>query len=272
EDGYTVTNLRVGKTEVPVEKVWKGSEEESVTINLLANGDKVDSIELDPDNDWTHTFTDLAEFDEEGQAIEYTVEEVEIDGYISSITGDAKEGFTVTNTRSGTTEVTINKTWKDDNDATKNRPNTINVNLLQNGIVYGDSHEVSASDDWSLTISDLPKYDDEGVEYEYTISEHDVPGYEAEILGFDITNTRTDEKSIEITKAWLDDNSENRPTEIVVELFRSIEDGDKEKVDTYKVTAEENWSLIIDQLPVFDEDGKAYTYEIEEREIDGYAT
>src|SRR5690625_7437562 len=46
KDGFTITNTRTGETEVSVEKVWKGSEEESVTINLLANGEEKDTIEI----------------------------------------------------------------------------------------------------------------------------------------------------------------------------------------------------------------------------------
>src|SRR5699024_3196494 len=103
EEGFTVTNTRTGKTEVPVKKVWQGSEEDSVTIKLLANGEEVDSVDLDADQDWTHTFTDLVAFDSEGEAIDYTVEEINIPGYKSEITGNAEEGFTVTNTRTGKT-------------------------------------------------------------------------------------------------------------------------------------------------------------------------
>src|SRR5699024_1500999 len=107
---------------------------------------------------------------------------------------------------------------------------------------------------------------------EYTIKEHDVPGYESVIEGFDITNTRADVKSIEITKTWLDDDSEERPESIEVELFRTVTDGERELVDTYPVKVENDWSLEIEDLPAFDNDGKAYTYEIEEKEIEGYET
>src|SRR5699024_10329893 len=110
----------------------------------------------------------------------------------------------------------------------------------------------------------------DGEEVVYTITEHDVPGYESAIDGLDITNTRADEKSIEITKAWLDDDSADRPDSITVELFRSVEGGEQESVDTYTVTEADDWNLTVEALPSFDENGKAYTYVIEEVSVDGY--
>src|SRR5699024_8721122 len=89
EDGFTITNtmewtsVEPGKTKVDVEKVWKGKKQDKVTIKLLANGKEVDSIELSKENDWKHTFKDLpvVEDIEDEEVIEYTVEEVGIEGY-----------------------------------------------------------------------------------------------------------------------------------------------------------------------------------------------
>src|SRR5699024_11851720 len=146
-------------------------------------------------------------------------DEESIEGYEKSI-----EGNDITNLRVGTTEVDVTKSWKDENET--DRPDTIKVNLLQNDDFY-EEYEVTEANDWEITITDLPEIDEKGVAYEYTIKEHDVPGYAADVDGFDITNTRTDVNSIEITKTWLDDNSDNRPDSIEVELFRSVAGGEK---------------------------------------------
>src|SRR5699024_7000530 len=139
EGGFTVTNTRTGKTEVPVKKVWQGSKKDSVTIKLLADGEETDkTIELSDDNDWSYVFTDLDAFDSKGEAIKYTVEEIEIEGYSVEITGDAKEGFTITNTRSGETEVSVEKVWE----LYEKEAEAIIVNLLQNGEVF-DTIELS---------------------------------------------------------------------------------------------------------------------------------
>src|SRR5690625_1318162 len=267
-DGFDITNLRVGETEVTGTKTWLDDDSEnrpnSITVYLLANGEQVDEMDVTAESYWEYAFTELPNFDEEGKEIVYTVDEESIEGYEKSI-----EGNDITNLRVGTTEVEITKLWKDESET--DRPEVIKVNLLQNGEFY-EEHEVTEANDWELTITDLPEFDEEGVAYEYTIKEHDVPGYAADVDGFDITNTRTDVKSIEITKTWLDDNSDDRPDSIEVELFRSVAGGDKEHVDTITLTQEDDWSLEVADLPAFNADGKAYTYEIEEKVVEGYET
>lgn len=268
-EGNDITNLRVGTTEIVGEKIWLDDDSEdrpdSITVQLLANGVVVDTTDVTAESNWTYEFTDLSKYDNEGVEIEYTVDEEDVpEGYIKSI-----EGNDITNLRVGTTEVDITKLWKDEDE--NDRPEKITINLLQNSDFY-EEHEITAENGWELTITDLPQYDDKGKVYEYTVTEHDIAGYAAEIDGFEITNTRTDVKTIEITKTWLDDDSEDRPESIEVELFRSVTDGDLESVGIYTVTADNEWSLEIEDLPAFDNDGKAYTYEIDEITVEGYET
>ncbi|WP_352403981.1 Cna B-type domain-containing protein, partial [Kandleria vitulina] len=52
----------------------------------------------------------LDKYDEEGQEITYSVNEEEVEDYSSRITGDTKNGFTITNTYQG--EETPTKTVK----------------------------------------------------------------------------------------------------------------------------------------------------------------
>lgn len=267
--GFTITNTRSGETDVSVTKAWLGAEGDRATVRLLANGEKVEgqSVDLTADTDWRHTFEALDEFDAKGEPIEYTVEEEAVKGFTPQYDGNVDDGFFITNVRSGETSVDITKTWKDE-EAT-DRPESIQVNLLANDVVVSE-HDITAENDWTLTIDELPKYDENGEEIVYAISEQDVAGYESAVDGFDITNTRADEKSITIHKTWLDDDAEERPTSIGVELFRSVDGGEPKSVETYTVSAENDWSLTIDALPVFDTDGKAYTYEIEETAVEGY--
>lgn len=86
---------------VDVEKKWvdKGhaGAHPAITINLLQNGTKINSAVLK--NGMTaYRFENLKTVDEKGQPYTYTVEEAPVAGYTSEITGDAKNGFTITNT------------------------------------------------------------------------------------------------------------------------------------------------------------------------------
>ncbi|MBC6970917.1 Cna B-type domain-containing protein, partial [Bacillus sp. Xin] len=85
-----------------------------------------------------------------------------------------------------TTEISGKKTWKDGNG--EGRPETIKVDLLQNGQVVA-TQEVSKATDWKYAFADLAAYDANGVAYKYEVKEQPVDGYKSEVNGTDITNT-----------------------------------------------------------------------------------
>lgn len=97
ENGFIITNTICDKVSVPVTKIWEGKKADKVTINLLADGTTIDSVDLNDENKWQYTFTDLDKY-KNGKEIVYTVEEEEITGYDVSLTGNAQDGFVVTNT------------------------------------------------------------------------------------------------------------------------------------------------------------------------------
>ena len=98
ENGFTVTNTNTEKISVPVKKVWVGKEADSATIKLLADGTEKESVTLTKDDNWEHTFSNLPKYADDGHEIEYTVDEVHIDGYSTTISGTDVTGFNITNT------------------------------------------------------------------------------------------------------------------------------------------------------------------------------
>ena len=110
ERGFTVTNTSTAKVSVPVEKKWVGPAAKKATVRLLADGkDAGQSIELNESNGWKGSFKGLPKYSESGSEVRYTVAEVPVEGYGSKVTGDAKDGFTVTNTVK-TGELDVSKT------------------------------------------------------------------------------------------------------------------------------------------------------------------
>ena len=108
--GFTVTNTSTAKVSVPVEKKWVGPAAAKATVRLLADGkDTGKSIELNESNNWKGSFKDLAKYSKSGSEVAYAVAEVPVEGYSSKVTGDAKDGFTVTNTVK-TGELDVSKT------------------------------------------------------------------------------------------------------------------------------------------------------------------
>ncbi|WP_347010970.1 Ig-like domain-containing protein, partial [Bifidobacterium dentium] len=106
----TVTDKPI-TTKVKVSKKWIGPKGSPVTVHLLADGvDTGKSLVLNEDSGWKGTFTDLREYNANGQKISYTVSEDSVDGYKGEVTGDMKCGFTLTNTNVQTTRVAGTKT------------------------------------------------------------------------------------------------------------------------------------------------------------------
>ncbi|BAK27437.1 Cna B-type domain-containing protein [Streptococcus gallolyticus subsp. gallolyticus] len=269
----TITNVHnPSTTSLKVDKVWNDNDDQdglrptSVTINLLANGEVVDTVDVTPnaDGDWTYTFTDLAEYSN-GEKVTYTVEEVNTpEGYTSSV-----DGTTITNTHTPeTTEVSGTKVWDDNNDQDGLRPDSIIVNLLANGEVVA-SQTVTADNDWNYAFTDLPKYDN-GNEIVYTVDEATTPdGYTSSVDGTTITNTHTPETTeVSGTKTWADNDDQDgkRPASITVNLLAN-----GTVVDTKTVTADDNWSYSFTDLPKYD-NGNEITYTVTEDTVADYTT
>lgn len=271
-NGFDITNIRTGTIDVKGEKVWKDvnstDRPESITVELtrevkgVADNNFSKSVTVKPDKqgNWKYEFTDLEEFNANGVAYTYKVAEQDVpEKYESTV-----NGYQITNVRIGKTEVSGTKRWKDD--TTEARPESITVNLLRNNVVI-ETKEVLAEDNWRYSFTDLDKYDSEGQLYNYTVAEQDVPGYESKVNGYDITNTRSEKRTIEVTKGWLDDNSPNRPKSVIVYLYQN-----NELFNTVELKAENDWKYVFTDIEAFDEDGQPYEYSIKEKPMVGYET
>ena len=107
DEGFTITNTNTTDLiDIPVEKKWDGDIANSTKVTLFANGEEVETVELNEANSWKHVFTGLQKYNNDGSEVAYTVKEVgetantiELDGkkFDVEYTGNAADGFTVTN-------------------------------------------------------------------------------------------------------------------------------------------------------------------------------
>ena len=273
--GYDITNSYTpGKVAISATKSWQdnndqdGLRPQSVTVKLLADGkDTGKTLILSEGNGWSDTFTGLDEYSG-GEKITYTIEEVEVNGYDTVITGDASKGFIITNSHTPET-ITISgsKTWDDANDQDGKRPDSITINLLANGTEVAE--KIVTADDWTWSFTDLPKFAD-GEEIKYTITEDAVDGYTPTYTDFNVTNTYTPEQtSVTVTKAWDDANDQDgiRPESITVKLLANGEDTKKELV----LSDGNSWTGTFIELDKY-QNGQEVVYTIEEVEVNGYST
>ena len=243
---------------------------EKITIYLLANGKQVDAKEISEKDGWKYSFTGLAKYDDNKQEIKYTVDESEVEKYTKQV-----NGYDIINTYTPpeTIDISGTKTWNDEGNKDKTRPEKITIYLLANGKQV-DAKEISEKDGWKYSFTGLAKYDDNKQEIKYTVDESEVEKYTKQVNGYDIVNTYTPDnpptpETIDIsgTKTWNDANNKDgiRPKAIKVKLLAN----GKEKTSVI-TTEEQDWKYSFTKLPKYDDDGKEIKYTVDEENVRGY--
>lgn len=117
DDTFRFSFTKTSLVDVEGTKKWEdnnnqtGKRPASITITLLADDTEQASKTVTAADDWTWSFTDLAKNNENGEKIIYTIKENPVAGYAAPvITGDAEEGFVVTNRYKSTPETPIDPT------------------------------------------------------------------------------------------------------------------------------------------------------------------
>ena len=252
-------------TSVSGTKTWRAPEgtelPESITVILNRNDEPVARKKVTAADDWSYEFTELPMYDEDGAAYTYEVDEEPLAGYNKEV-----DGYDLINTITGTTSVSGTKTWRAP-DGTE-LPESITVILNRNDEPVARK-KVTAADDWSYEFTELPAYSEDGLTaYTYTVDEEPVAGYNKEVDGYDLINTKSEKIEITGTKTWRAPEGTKLPESITVILKRN-----GSPVDTKKVTADDDWSYEFTELPAYSEDGRiAYTYTVEEKPVEGYIT
>ena len=208
--GFAITNSHTPDPVISVEKVWNdadnqdGLRPESVTVALLMNGAETGkTVTLDENTNWKGSFT-VTEQDLDSYTV---VEENVPTGYTSTVAGDAKNGFTITNSHTPDPVISVEKVWDDAHDSDGLRPESVTVALLKNGIATGETVTLDKSTDWkgsfTVTEQDIDRY---------TVEEINVPrGYSCTITGdaekgFSITNRHTPYRP-----SWPSDSDPDEP-------------------------------------------------------------
>ena len=197
-NGFTITNTHVPETtDISGTKTWDdagnqdGMRPQSITVNLLADGQKVAEKQVTEADGWAYSFTGMTK-NKAGQAIDYTVTEDAVEGYTTTVAG-----FDITNTHvPGTVDVTVSKTWDDGNDKDGIRPASVMAQLYADGVAQGGAVELSSANGWTSTWTGLAEYQG-GHKVSYTVEEASVPdGYTSSVKeqasgNFVITNAHT---------------------------------------------------------------------------------
>ena len=272
-EGYNITNSYTPETTtVSGSKTWEdgdnqdGKRPASITVNLLADGQKVNTQTVGEAEGWSYNFTGLPVY-KDGQRITYTVTEEAVPGYSTNL-----NGYNITNSYTPEkTEITASKTWNDSDNQDGKRPTKISIKLVKTvGGVKTEvaSKEVTAADQWQTKFENLPVYEN-GQKIDYSIEEDDVAGYTKEIKDFTVTNSYTPEMiKISGQKVWDDaDNQDGkRPASVKVK----VKNGDT-VVDELEVTAANDWKFESKALPKYAA-GQEIAYTVTEEAVAEYQT
>ena len=264
-DGYDLINTITGTTSVSGTKTWRVPEgtdlPESITVILKRNDEPVARKKVTAADDWKYEFTNLPMYDNDGAAYTYEVDEEPVTGYNKEV-----DRYDLINTITGTTSVSGTKNWRAPEGT--DLPESITVILKRNDEPVARK-KVTAADDWSYEFTELPAYSEDGsTAYTYTVDEEPVAGYNKEVDGYDLINTKSEKIEITGTKTWRVPEGTELPESITVILNRN-----DEPVARKKVTAADDWSYEFTELPAYSEDGRtAYTYTVDEESVEGYIT
>ncbi|WP_156185443.1 Cna B-type domain-containing protein [Bacillus sp. LK2] len=97
-NGYDITNTKVGETKVEGTKAWNDNNAtdrpSTIKVDLLQNGQVIDTKEVSKATNWKYTFEKLQVYDANGVAYKYEVKEQPVAGYKSEV-----KGYDITNTK-----------------------------------------------------------------------------------------------------------------------------------------------------------------------------
>ncbi len=272
ESSNTFTNILSEDTSIQITKEWFDRDNqyhtrpESIQVKILRNGEVYKTVSLTGStNVWNSESISVPKYDENGALYQYTILEESNDSY--GFVEYDQEQFKIKNTLRQNMDLIITKNWIDSNNEYHTRPNHLKVTIYQNGLEY---QEVTLNGDDNTCISsiEVPKYDENQEEYQYTVKEsnEDIILEYSDIVydGTTITNKLSKSQNILISKKWIDYSNQykTRPESLKITLYQNN--------NIYQVIdmsgSGDTWSKELTDIPVYDENGKKYSYVIKEEE------
>ena len=279
DTGYVFTNTHIPETvTVTVDKVWKDAENQdglrpdTINIKLVSNGIAKDAY-LDADSNWHLKFEGLPKYRDHGILNEYSVQEVDVDGYTNTVTTEDGYTFTIENDHvPAVIDIPITEEWIDDNDRDGLRLDSHTV-ILVDGTNAIEEVVLDKNNGYGVVLKNMPKYKN-GVEINYQIKDFKVDGYTTNIIksdsvkDFNITNTHVPEMvTVTVTEGWHDqsDYDKIRPEKVTLTLTGS--DGNVYE----KTVTKDTWTTAFSDLPK-NSKGEQIIYTLTQEGIKGYKT
>lgn len=239
------------KIDIPLKVEWTGRDRVPVDVTLWANGVRKQTVYLDYQKHWEHTFRDMPKYDENGDEIKYTVTQPNIVTYGSfkyktTISGDATSGFVIKNF--SLIDITVGKSW----------------NMVPNIVIPGTPSPADPPD--MLFVTNVADAFNEVMSYSLDTSLATETNSADE--DYDDPDNSSDDSD---DGEQPDDRKKSKvavPESITVKLL-----ADGRVVNSMQLTEDMNWTGKFEDLPRYDErDNHEIKYTIEETPVLGYKT
>ena len=262
QDGTTITPGTTDEVEkeyitITVNKTWNDNETQAkrrpskIRFELYAGSDFVEGYDMDTIKNVSYTFAKQPKYSSNGNVINYTIKETEINVndlkfYESTKTentdNSGNKTYNFTNTfrkPTDTKKITVTKKWDDNNNAAHKRAEKVTLQLNGKDITLSTNNASSSNGNiWSIE-TDVDIYDDNGEEINYIATEKDVPQWYKKVEDgtTTVTNTfkaPTEEKyDITLEKIWDDNNNnaEKRPSSVKFDLYKINVNQEEELVE-----------------------------------------
>ena len=181
-----------------ITKIWRGTVSKTANFGLFKKGGIADE-RLIPvqgavptitknNNEWTVEFKDAKINDDNGNAIQYVIKEIDEDGTVledddiidldnrAYRVSESKDGKTITNTE--LINITVEKKWADGVPETATK--SIGFNIVGND-EEEHTYILNEKNNWTETVKDLPLYDVNGTEIKYSVVETRINGEDIKI-------------------------------------------------------------------------------------------
>ena len=294
---FTEINKNTEKVNFKVVKKWDNTPSElqfATNVQLYDGENKVNNrLVTLKDNNWTATFTDLPKYNDNGDEIKYSVKEVgdkeeekegklTLQGYEYSVkhdTANATNQDTITNTVTNASKKTftakVTKKWE--GGISTNPVKFTFTNKKNPNNPYTLTIKPNEGNEWNSNI-ELPKYNDDISEAEYTVEEVTVPGFtttggENKVVTADapdvVFTNKINTRDITVTKDW-----GATPAEFIKDItvvLTGEAEGHKDIIKTMTIPVGEK--SVKFTVPTHTRDGKKINYTASEQgEKDGIVT
>lgn len=304
EIGMTIKNTLHVEKAIEVKKVWvddnnkKEARPDSIDVIVKANGEEVVTITLSDKNKWEDTVTGLAKYDENGDEIVYTIEEVAVKGYTTKVEKlESEKAPTYCEPDVEISDPHVEREQESqmqESFVAKDMPVAKGMYSIlppkaptARNMMYRPAKSPARSmmfeDDIPLELgepveapteegenkdeaTDVEGEDANTVGKEATTDEQKCVEYDGEVIvetdRYVITNTIVKGSSIPVKKVWEGDkgSEDMRPEYIEVQLKAN----DKNVGEPVKLNKENDWSYVFEDLDVKDDTGKDIAYSVVE--------